>query len=75
MKGVEGSMSIELFVFIQLVTGCMGFLLGMAVREHERNIEGQHDADSDMRIYHRGDIRDRVGSNRHDYQIKGDEEE
>ena len=44
-------MRLEFFILVQLVSGFMGFLLGRAVSEHERNNKTKLPDDSDMRTY------------------------
>ena len=53
-------MKLELFVFIQIVSGFMGFLLGRAARNHDRRCK----ADSDIRLYIPARCRGRGGDNR-----------
>ena len=52
-------MNLELFVFIQLVTGFMGFLLGRAVRNIDRRNKTELPDDSDVRTYVPRRCRDR----------------
>ena len=68
-KGV-GSMRLEFFILVQLVSGFMGFLLGKAVSEHDnrRNKRGFPD-DSDMRTYVFKRDRSRGSNNRRIIQV------
>ena len=44
-------MRLEFFILVQFVSGFMGFLLGRAVSEHERNYKRAIPDDSDVRAY------------------------
>ena len=62
-------MRIELVMLIQLITGFMGFLLGKAVREHDRRDKESSALDLDMRTYVPSWDRNRGGNNRRIKQV------
>lgn len=62
-------MNLELFVFIQIVSGFMGFLLGRAVRNVERRNQTTLPDDSDVRTYVFKRDRSRGSDNRRIIQV------